>query len=62
MNNKLTSPVIFFSICFLISSYNLMNQLKTYGNETIKYDANGNRMEDGTYFYVWNAADQLTAI
>ncbi|MBT2719071.1 DNRLRE domain-containing protein [Bacillus sp. ISL-57] len=46
----------------ITASYNLMNQLITYGNETIKYDANGNRLEDGTYTYEWNAADQLIAV
>ncbi|PJN87670.1 DNRLRE domain-containing protein [Bacillus sp. mrc49] len=44
------------------ASYNLMNQLINYGNETIKYDANGNRLEDGTYTYKWNAADQLIVV
>ncbi|WP_425595531.1 RHS repeat domain-containing protein [Priestia flexa] len=28
----------------------------------IKYDQNGNRLEDGKYTYTWNAADQLTSI
>ncbi|WP_461611878.1 DNRLRE domain-containing protein [Cytobacillus kochii] len=46
----------------ITASYNLMNQLIKYGDETIKYDANGNRIEDDTYTYEWNAADQLTTI
>ncbi|MBU8567561.1 hypothetical protein KM914_14145 [Virgibacillus pantothenticus] len=44
------------------STYNIQNQLTAYGKETIKYDQNGNRIEDGTYTYEWNAADQLVAV
>ncbi|MED3736650.1 RHS repeat domain-containing protein [Virgibacillus pantothenticus] len=44
------------------STYNIQNQLTAYGKETINYDKNGNRIEDGTYTYEWNAADQLVAV
>nr|WP_043967539.1 MULTISPECIES: hypothetical protein [Anoxybacillus] len=33
-----------------------------FGDETITYDANGNRTKDGEYQYEWNEADQLVAI
>ncbi|GIN88534.1 tRNA nuclease WapA [Heyndrickxia sporothermodurans] len=46
----------------ITSTYNILNQLTNYGNEAIKYDKNGNRIEDGTYKYEWNAADQLISI
>ena len=43
-------------------AFNAGNQLETYGNEKLKYDANGNRTADGKYSYTWNEADQLTTI
>ncbi|EJV42405.1 type IV secretion protein Rhs [Bacillus toyonensis] len=43
-------------------AFNAGNQLETYGNEKLKYDANGNRTADGKYNYTWNEADQLTTI
>jgi len=44
------------------ADYNAANQLVRFGDETITYDANGNRLEDGQYQYEWNAADQLVSI
>ncbi|WP_163101613.1 DNRLRE domain-containing protein [Peribacillus alkalitolerans] len=42
--------------------YNLANQLTTFGEESIQYDENGNRIADSKYTYEWNAADQLIAV
>ncbi|GAA3898318.1 hypothetical protein GCM10022628_23290 [Anoxybacillus suryakundensis] len=44
------------------ADYNAANQLVRFGDETITYDANGNRTEDGEYQYEWNEADQLVSI
>lgn len=33
-----------------------------FGNESLVYDANGNRISDEKYKYTWNEADQLIAI
>ncbi|BAD75067.1 hypothetical protein GK0782 [Geobacillus kaustophilus HTA426] len=44
------------------ADYNAANQLIRFGNESITYDANGNRLEDGQYQYEWNEADQLVSI
>lgn len=44
------------------AEFNKGNELIKYGSDTIKYDENGNRTEDGQYIYTWNAADQLTSI
>ena len=44
------------------ADYNEANQLIRFGSETITYDANGNRLEDGQYRYEWNEADQLVSI
>ncbi|MFS0647475.1 hypothetical protein [Siminovitchia sp. 179-K 8D1 HS] len=44
------------------SAYNMVNQLTAYGNEAIRYDQNGNRIEDGKFTYQWNAADQLVSV
>ncbi|WP_155008756.1 DNRLRE domain-containing protein [Priestia megaterium] len=44
------------------AEFNIGNELVKFGNDTIKYDENGNRLEDGKYTYTWNAADQLTSI
>ena len=44
------------------AEFNIGNELIKFGNETINYDQNGNRLEDGKYTYTWNAADQLTSI
>ncbi len=44
------------------ADYNVANQLIRFGDETIMYDANGNRLEDGQYRYEWNEADQLVSI
>ncbi|WP_326939197.1 RHS repeat domain-containing protein, partial [Anoxybacillus thermarum] len=44
------------------ADYNAANQLVRFGTETISYDANGNRLEDGKYQYEWNEADQLVSI
>ncbi|EPZ39870.1 Rhs family protein [Anoxybacillus ayderensis] len=46
----------------ITADYNVANQLTHFGEETITYDANGNRTEDGEYQYEWNEADQLVAI
>jgi uncharacterized protein RhaS with RHS repeats len=40
----------------------MLNQLTAYGNEAIRYDQNGNRIEDGKFTYQWNAADQLVSV
>ncbi|WP_442885043.1 RHS repeat domain-containing protein [Anoxybacillus sp.] len=44
------------------ADYNAANQLVRFGDETITYDANGNRTEDSEYQYEWNEADQLVSI
>ena len=44
------------------AEFNAGNELVKYGSDIIKYDENGNRIEDGQYTYTWNAADQLTSI
>nr|WP_238980504.1 RHS repeat-associated core domain-containing protein [Geobacillus sp. YHL] len=44
------------------ADYNAANQLIRFGDETIMYDANGNRVEDGQCRYEWNEADQLVSI
>ncbi|MBP0726865.1 RHS repeat-associated core domain-containing protein, partial [Bacillus sp. RG28] len=41
---------------------NEANELTKFGNDDIKYDSNGNRIEDGQYTYTWNPAGQLTAV
>ncbi|WP_324699060.1 RHS repeat domain-containing protein [Geobacillus icigianus] len=46
----------------ITADYNAANQLVRFGDETITYDANGNRLEDGQYRYEWNEADQLVSI
>ncbi len=46
----------------ITAGYNAANQLVRFGEETITYDANGNRIEDSQYRYEWNAADQLVSI
>ncbi len=43
-------------------TYNLANQMETFGTENINYDENGNRESDKKYDYTWNAADQLIAV
>jgi RHS repeat-associated protein len=43
-------------------SFNDGNQLTSIGNEAITYDANGNRLTDGSFSYTWNEADQLVAV
>ncbi|MEK5389042.1 RHS repeat-associated core domain-containing protein [Margalitia sp. FSL K6-0131] len=44
------------------AKYNSENEITQYGDESIKYDANGNRIEDGKYSYEWNEKDQLVSI
>ncbi|MED3085626.1 DNRLRE domain-containing protein [Bacillus toyonensis] len=44
------------------ATFNEGNQLVTFGNESLTYDANGNRTSDGKYTYTWNEADQLIAL
>ncbi|MCM3313308.1 DNRLRE domain-containing protein [Bacillus sp. FSL K6-6483] len=44
------------------ATYNVYNQLTSYGSETLTYDESGNRLTDGAYTYTWDAADQITAI
>ncbi|MBP0727355.1 RHS repeat-associated core domain-containing protein [Bacillus sp. RG28] len=44
------------------SEFNEANELTKFGNDDIKYDSNGNRIEDGQYTYTWNPAGQLTAV
>lgn len=42
--------------------FNVANELIKFGSNSIVYDKNGNRLEDGQYRYSWNAIDQLTSI
>ncbi|MEH7093105.1 RHS repeat-associated core domain-containing protein, partial [Priestia megaterium] len=44
------------------AQFNAGNELVKFGNETITYDKDGNRLEDEKYKYVWNEAGQLVAI
>lgn len=44
------------------ATFNEGNQLVKFGNESLTYDANGNRTSDGKYTYTWNEADQLVAV
>ncbi|OIK14254.1 Wall-associated protein [Bacillus sp. MUM 116] len=44
------------------ASFNSENELRQFGDESIKYDENGNRTEDGKYVYLWNAKDQLVSV
>ncbi|MFJ8119963.1 DNRLRE domain-containing protein [Bacillus mycoides] len=44
------------------ATFNEGNQLVKFGNESLTYDANGNRTSDGKYTYTWNEADQLVAL
>lgn len=46
----------------ITATFNEGNQLVKFGNESLTYDANGNRTSDGTYTYTWNEADQLVAL
>ncbi|EJR02712.1 RHS repeat-associated core domain-containing protein [Bacillus cereus MC118] len=42
--------------------FNEGNQLVKFGNESLTYDANGNRTSDGKYKYTWNENDQIVTI
>jgi RHS repeat-associated protein len=42
--------------------FNDGNQLTSFGNEDITYDADGNRLSDGQFTYKWDAVDQLAAV
>ncbi|MGY0211481.1 hypothetical protein ACW7GP_05465, partial [Bacillus cereus] len=44
------------------ATFNDGNQLVKFGNESLTYDANGNRTSDGKYKYTWNENDQIVAI
>ncbi|OOR07366.1 wall-associated protein [Bacillus cereus] len=44
------------------ATFNEGNQLVKFGNESLTYDANGNRTSDSKYTYTWNEADQLVAV
>lgn len=44
------------------ATFNEGNQLVKFGNESLTYDANGNRTSDGKYTYTWNESDQLVAV
>ncbi|MGN4844972.1 DNRLRE domain-containing protein [Bacillus cereus group sp. MYBK134-1] len=46
----------------IAATFNDGNQLVKFGNESLTYDANGNRTSDGKYKYTWNEDDQLVAI
>ncbi|ANN35888.1 type IV secretion protein Rhs (plasmid) [Bacillus thuringiensis serovar coreanensis] len=46
----------------IAATFNEGNQLVKFGNESLTYDANGNRTSDGKYTYTWNEADQLVAL
>ncbi|MFK4427722.1 RHS repeat-associated protein [Bacillus sp. RC51] len=44
------------------ATFNEGNQLVKFVNESLTYDANGNRTSDGKYKYTWNEDDQIIAI
>ena len=46
----------------IAATFNEGNQLVKFGNESLTYDANGNRTSDGKYKYTWNEDDQIVAI
>ncbi|MCU9941569.1 DNRLRE domain-containing protein [Bacillus pacificus] len=46
----------------IAATFNEGNQLVKFGNESLTYDANGNRISDGKYKYTWNEDDQLVSI
>ncbi len=46
----------------IAATFNDGNQLVKFGNESLTYDANGNRTSDGKYKYTWNENDQIVAI
>jgi len=46
----------------IAATFNDGNQLVKFGNESLTYDANGNRTSDGKYKYTWNEDDQLVSI
>nr|EJQ76484.1 RHS repeat-associated core domain-containing protein [Bacillus cereus HuA4-10] len=46
----------------IATTFNDGNQLVKFGNESLTYDANGNRTSDGKYKYTWNEDDQIVAI
>ncbi len=46
----------------IAATFNEGNQLVKFGNESLTYDANGNRTSDGKYKYTWNENDQIVAI
>ncbi|MGC8295982.1 RHS repeat-associated core domain-containing protein, partial [Bacillus paranthracis] len=46
----------------IAATFNDGNQLVKFGNESLTYDANGNRTSDGKYKYTWNEDDQIVAI
>ncbi len=46
----------------IAATFNEGNQLVKFGNESLTYDANGNRTSDGKYKYTWNEHDQIVAI
>ncbi|MEK4741231.1 MULTISPECIES: RHS repeat domain-containing protein [unclassified Bacillus (in: firmicutes)] len=46
----------------IAATFNEGNQLVKFGNESLTYDANGNRTSDGKYKYTWNEDDQMIAI
>ncbi|MFB8328961.1 DNRLRE domain-containing protein [Bacillus wiedmannii] len=46
----------------IAATFNEGNQLVKFGNETLTYDANGNRTSDGKYQYTRNEDDQIVAI
>ncbi|GAB6519296.1 RHS repeat domain-containing protein [Bacillus paranthracis] len=46
----------------IAATFNDGNQLVKFGNESLTYDANGNRTSDGKYKYTWNEHDQIVAI
>ena len=46
----------------IAATFNEGNQLVKFGNESLTYDANGNRTSDGKYKYTWNENDQIVSI
>jgi RHS repeat-associated protein len=52
---NLPSPVSVFT-------YNVANELTTWGTANLFYDANGNMTSDGTHSYTWDARGHLSSI
>jgi RHS repeat-associated protein len=44
------------------ASYDTANQQRTFGDQALAYDANGNLVHDGTSAYTWDARNRLAGI